>query len=488
MNKKNGKVYIVGAGPGCMGLISAKALNILQQCDCVLYDRLIGKEILNLIPERVELVYVGKENKTHIRTQQEINKILIEKSREHRIVVRLKGGDPMIFGRATEEITSLIENKINFEIVPGVTAIASAAACAGIILTDRNTASSVTLVTGQTAEGRLTKIDFPSLVKLNGTIVFYMTVENMKLICQKLIKAGMARDTHAVVVANASLANQKILIGEGSNIAKKSMMEKIQPPAVLIIGKKCISLIANQPLFRKKILITRDDSGNAEFACKLAARGAHAIDCPMFEIEDFTGSKEFKQVVGKMKNYDWVFFTSPTGVELFFNAINRLNIDGRIFGGLKIACIGAETAKALEKFGIIADFVPRKYSSIDMASEFSKKYKPNGLKILLLRSALAGKLEIRGAVSDTFSIYTAKKVKNHFDKIDEDTDWITFANSFGVKCFFEKFKVEDVRGKKIISIGPVTTKTLKQYGSNPTVEAEEHTIEGMIEAMENYSD
>ncbi|HBG26828.1 MAG: uroporphyrinogen-III C-methyltransferase [Planctomycetes bacterium GWF2_41_51] len=485
MAERRGKVYMVGAGPGCMGLISAKALHILQHCDCVLYDRLIGKEILNLIGQNAELVYVGKEHKGDVRTQEEINKILIDKTSRHKVVVRLKGGDPMIFGRATEEIKSLIENKIKFEIVPGITAITSAAACAGIILTDRNTASSVTLVTGQTAEGRLTKIDFPSLVKLNGTIVFYMTVENMKLICQKLVKAGMKADTGAIIVANASLANQKIVIGTVSNIAQKCIIEKIQPPAVLIIGKKCTSLLSNQTLFGKKVLMTRDVLGNAEFACKLAARGAQAISCPMFEIEDLTGSKDFKHVVEKIKNYDWVFFTSPTGVKLFFKSLKKLKKDGRVFGCSKIGCIGSETATALNDYGIIPDFIPKNFTSVDMAKEFIKKYKPNGMKILLLRSALAEKLEIKGAVTETAAIYTAKKIESSFSKIDENVDWITFGSSFAVKCFFEKFRPEDIQNRKIASIGPVTTETLKKYSVKPAVEAKEHTIDGLIESMEN---
>lgn len=476
----------MGAGPGCMGLISVKGLKILQECDCVLYDRLIGKEILNLIPENVERVYVGKEHHAHIRTQDEINKLLISKARKHKVVVRLKGGDPMIFGRATEEIKSLIENEIDFEIVPGLTAITAAAACAGIILTDRNTASSLTIVTGQSAEGRLTKIDFASLVKLEGTVVFYMTVENMRLICQKLMKAGMSKATNAVVVANASLADQKILMGTVGNIAKKCEQENVEPPAILIIGKKCVSLLTHQELFGKKVLITRDEPGNAEFACKLAARGAQAMDCPMFEIRDLTHTKEFRRVTGKIRNFDWVFFTSPTGVKLFFDAINKSGMDSRIFGETKIACIGSETAKELVKCGIRADFMPKKFTSADLAKEFKKKYKPEGAKILLLRSSLAEKLEIKGAIMENIATYTSKKVKCNLNKIGEDIDWITFASSFAVKCFFEKFRAQDVKGKKIASIGPVTSERLRQFGVEPTVEAEVHTIDGMIDEMERY--
>jgi len=486
MTERTGKVYIMGAGPGCMGLISVKGLKILQECDCVLYDRLIGREILNLISEDAERIYVGKEHHSHIRTQNEINKLLINNAKKHSTVVRLKGGDPMVFGRATEEIMSLVENKIDFEIVPGLTAIAAAAACAGIILTDRNTASSLTLVTGQSAEGKLTKIDFTSLVKLEGTIVFYMTVENMRMICRKLIKAGMAKEMNAIVVANASLANQKIIMGKIGDIAKKCELEKVEPPAVLIIGEKCVSLLKHQELFGKKVLITRDESGNAEFACKLAARGAQAIDCPIFEIQDLTRRKDFKEITGKIKNYDWVFFTSATGVKLFFEAANRLRMDSRVFGDVKIACIGCETENELKLHGIRADFVPKKFTSAELAKEFIKKYKPEGTKILLLRSSLAENLEIRGASADTFAVYTLKKIKNTTKRNKHGADWVTFASSFAAKCFFEKFKAEEISGIKIASIGPVTSGTLRRFGIEPTVEAEVHTIDGMIDEMERH--
>lgn len=481
MAETQGKVYMIGAGPGCGGLISVRGLHILQRADCVLYDRLIGKELLNFVSPDAELIYVGKD-----RTEQEaINSIVVKKSRKYKTIVRLKGGDPMIFGRATEELKSLIANKIDFEIIPGITAASAAAASSGVILTDRNTASSVTFVTGQTAEGRLINIDFAGLVKLKGTIVFYMAVGNMRQICQKLIKAGIDRDTNAVVVANASLANQKIIGGSVFDIARKCAKEKIEPPAVLIIGKKCVSLLESQPLFGKKILITRDSFGNAEFACRLSARGAEAIDCPTFEIQDLTGKKEFKLIVDKIKNFDWVFFTSPTGVKLFFKAIKKLNKDSRVFGDAKIACIGSETANMLECFGIIADFVPEDFTSDALAKEFIAKYKPKNKKILLLRSALAEELKLVGAKTKNISLYTAMKIKISFP---DNIDWITFASSFAVKCFFEDVKIKDIQNAKIASIGPKTTETLKIYGAIPTVEAKEHTIDGLIAAMEEQND
>ena len=488
---KKSKVYIVGAGPGSAQLISVRGLQILRQADCVLYDRLIGKELLNFVPKSAELVYVGKEHTEHPPKQEDINQLIIKKARTHKTIVRLKGGDPMIFGRATEELKCLADNKIDFEIIPGITAASAAAAYGGVVLTDRDTASAVTFITGQTAEEKEIDIDFKSLVKLNGTIVFYMAVKNMDKICQRLISAGLAADTGAIVVADASLPKQKIVKGTISDIAKKCAQKNIEPPAVMIIERNCFSWLEKQPLFGKKILITRDSAGNAEFACKLAARGAQAIDYPTFEIQDLTDTKEFKEIFKQLADFDWVFFTSPAGVGLFFEAAERLNKDARIFAGTKIACIGSETVNALDDFGIKADFVPAVFTSEELADNFIKEQNPAGKKILLLRSALADsalaeKLKSAKAKIKQVSIYTAQKLKSSFMEISKgDIDWITFASSFAVECFFKDFKPEDIDKKvKIASIGPVTTNTLKKFGIKPAVESKEHTIDGLIDAME----
>jgi len=487
---KKAKVYIIGAGPGSAQLISVRGLQILRQADCILYDRLIGKELLSFASQNAELVYVGKEHTKHSIDQEDVNRLLVEKARIYETIVRLKGGDAMIFGRATEELQCLIKNNIDFEIIPGITAASAAAACAGIVLTDRDTASAVTFITGHSAEDKEIDIDFQSLAKLNGTIVFYMAVANMKQICRKLIKSGLASDCKAIVVSNASLSNQKIVKGTVSDIAKKCVEEKITPPALMIIGKNCHSYLKDQPLFGKRILMTRDSAGNAALACKLAVRGAQAIDCPAFKLQDLTDTKEAKEIIKQIGNFDWVFFTSPTGVKLFFDAIKKSNKDSRIFGNAKIACIGAETANALNEFSIKADFIPADFTSKELAMSFIKEHNPADKKILLLRSALADsvlaeKLKSAKAKVKAVSIYTAEKLKNDFCKIDENIDWLTFANSFAVKCFFENIDPEEVRNIKIASIGPATSDTLKKFGITPTVQAKEHTITGLIEAMES---
>ncbi len=494
MNRKS-KVYIVGAGPGSAGFISVRGLQILQQADCVIYDRLIGNELLNLVSQKAELVYVGKDHSENSRGQDEINKLIIEKAKIYKKIVRLKGGDPMIFGRASEELKCLTDNNIDFEIIPGITAASAAAASCGVVLTDRNTASSVTYITGQAADGKEIDIDFASLVKLGGTIVFYMAVKNMNKICQRLINAGLAPDTNAFVAANACLANQRIIKGTVSDIARRCADENIEPPAVMIIGKDCFSWFENLPLFGKNIVVTRDSQGNAELACKLAARGARAIDYPAFKIQDLTDSEEFKEAVKEIANFDWVFFTSPRGVKLFFTALEKLNKDARVFGGAKIACIGSQTAAELDNFGIKADFTPESFTSIEFARSFIKEHNPAGKKILLLRSALADsqlaeKLSSCRAQVRGVSTYSAEKIKNEVSSLArqfnaDKIDWIAFASSFAVKCFFEDFDSKDLRKVKIASIGPTTTDTLKEIGITPAVEPAEHTIDGLIEAMEN---
>ena len=397
--------------------------------------------------------------------------------------------------RASEELKCLTDNKIDFEIIPGITAASAAAASCGVVLTDRNTASSVTYITGQAADGKEIDIDFASLVKLGGTIVFYMAVKNLNKICQKLITAGLAPDTNAFVVANAWLANQKIVKGSVSDIARKCAAEKIEPPAVMIIGKDCFSWYEKLPLFGKKILITRDSDGNAELACKLAARGARAIDYSAFKIQDLTDSEEFKQAVKEIANFDWVFFTSPRGVKLFFAALEKLNKDARVFGAAKIACIGSQTAAELDNFGIKADFTPEIFTSKEFANSFIKEHNPAGKKILLLRSVLADnelaeKLSACQAQVRQISTYSAEKTKNDVSLLAQQfktdkIDWIAFASSFAVKCFFGDFDSKDLRKVKIASIGPTTTDALKKIGITPAVEPAEHTIDGLIDAMEN---
>jgi uroporphyrinogen III methyltransferase/synthase len=495
MNKKS-KVYIVGAGPGSSQLISVRGLQILQRADCVLYDRLIGKELLSFIPQEAELVYVGKEHTEHGPKQEDINRLIIEKANTHKTVVRLKGGDPMIFGRATEELKCLSDNNIDFEIIPGITAASAAAAYAGVVLTDRNTASAVTFVRGQTAEGKdVEDIDFDSLVKLNGTIVFYMTVKNMNKICRRLMSAGLLPGIAAVVVADASLPGQKIVKGTVSDIAGKCAQKNIEPPAVMIIGKTYFSWFEKLPLFGKRVLITRDKAGNVDFASKLAARGAEAVEYPAFKIEDLTDTGEFKEIFKRLADFDWVFFTSATGVRLFFEAAARLNRDARIFAGTKVACIGVQTAQSLEDFGIKADFMPAVYTTKELAEGFIKEHSPAGKKILLLRSAVAAsqleeKLKSAKADVKRVAVYTAEKLKNDTTELskqlkDGSIDWIAFASSFAVDCFFADFSAQDInKATKTASIGPATTETLKKFGITPTSEAAEHTIDGLIEAME----
>ena len=494
MNRKS-KVYTVGAGPGSAGFISVRGLQILQQADCVIYDRLIGNELLNLIPQKAELFYVGKDHGEKSISQDEINKLIIKKAKIYKKIVRLKGGDPMIFGRASEELKCLTDNNIDFEIIPGITAASAAAASCGVVLTDRNTASSVTYITGQAADGKEVDIDFASLVKLGGTIVFYMAVKNMDKICPRLINAGLSADTNAFIVANACLANQRIVKGTVLDICRKCTDENIEPPAVLIIGKDCFSWFENLPLFGKNIVVTRDSQGNAELACKLAARGARAIEYPAFKIQDLTNSEEFKGIVKEIANIDWVFFTSPKGVKLFFGALDKLNNDARVFGAAKIACIGSQTAAELDNFGIKADFTPEIFTSIEFAKSFIKEHNPAGKKILLLRSVLADsqlaeKLSACRAQVRGVSTYSAEKVKNDVSSLarqfkTDEIDWIAFASSFAVKCFFEDFDLKIIGKTKIASIGPTTTEALKKIGITPTVEPAEHTIDGLIDAMEN---
>jgi len=499
--RKNGKVYLVGAGPGSADLITVRGAELLKSADCIICDKLVDSFLLNFVSLDAEIVNVPKRVGEGSFTQEQINKLLIEKARIYKTVVRLKGGDPCIFGRGAEEAAFLAQAGIDFEIVPGITAGIAAAEYAGIMLTDRNYSSQVVFVTGREAEGKVkSSIDWRWLAKFNGTIVFYMGMENLDFIAGELIKNGMRDDVPAAVVSDVSLPSQRIVESPLGLINEKCKSQGIGPPAIVIIGTAAnrnasLDWFMKKPLFGKTIVVTRDRRGNIDFAAKILREGGRPIDFATIRIKPLTESSDFLQVLSRIAGYDWIIFTSANGASVFFDCLKALKKDARVFGAAKIAAIGSETAGKLNEFGIRADFVPSVFTGKELGRQLAGFANLKGKKMLLLRSENASAelieiLERAGAAVENTAVYTNVTEKTECGRLRDkiirnEIDWITFASPSSVKGFFEQIPPDLINSNstRVASIGPVTSEALASLGVKVVAEATEHTIDGLLAAI-----
>jgi len=495
-------VYLVGAGPGRADLITVRGAEVLQKADCIIYDKLANPALLKFARKDAEIIHVPKRIGSGSFTQLEINKLLLEKASNGKTVVRLKGGDPGIFGRCAEELAVLIEAGIDFEIVPGVTAATAAAEYAGILLTDRQHCSQVVFVTGQEAKGKEeSSIDWHLLAKFKGTIVFYMAMGNLDFIAKKLIENGMDENTPVAVITDATFPTQRTVKAPLRLISKKCKEEKVEPPAIIVIGQAAdsntrLDWFRKKPLFGKNIVVTRDDHGNAEFADKIITRGGNAIEFPTTKIKPLTNTNIFLKALAKLTEFDWIIFTSSTGVEIVFDCLRNLGKDARVFGSAKIAAIGSETAGTLNRFGIKADFVPSVFTSKELGKQLAEFANLKDKKALLLRSQLASDelaawLKKAGAEILNVPVYRIDTIKNKCKELvekiaDGEIDWLTFASPSSVRAFFEQIQADAANAGrvKIASIGPMTSEQLQSLGIRVDVEASEHTIDGLLDAIE----
>jgi uroporphyrinogen III methyltransferase/synthase len=497
-----GFVYLVGAGPGRADLVTVRGAEVLKEADCVIYDKLANPALLKFAAKDAEIIHVPKRIGKGSATQEQINKLLIEKASEGKMVVRLKGGDPCIFGRVAEELAVLAEMGIDFEIVPGITAGIAVSAYTGIMLTDRDYSSQVVFVTGREAEGKLdSNINWNLLAKFSGTVVFYMGVGNLDSIANRLIENGMDANTPAAVIANVTLPTQKVVKASLEKISDECKKQDIEPPAIIIIGAAADSdtrcdWFSKKPLFGKNIVVTRDADGNADFAVKIINRGGNPIEFATIRIKPLTHKNEFVRSLAKINSYDWIIFTSGNGVEIFFDALQGLGKDGRVFGSAKIAAIGDKTAAKLNEYGIKADFVPNVFTSEQLGRQLPGFTNLQNKKILLLRSELASNelvelLSQAGAKVDNVYVYTAEQEKGDSSWFTEEIskgtiDWLTFTSPSSVDGFFGRIHKGIINKSKVrtASIGPVTTERLKQLGVSVDVTATEHTVDGLLDAIE----
>ena len=499
---KKGFVYLVGAGPGRADLITVRGAEVLGMADCVVYDKLANPALLKFARKDVEIIHMPKRIGTGSCTQDQINRMLVENAGAGKIVVRLKGGDPCIFGRASEELAALTQAGIGFEIVPGVTAGVAVASYAGIMLTDRDTSSQVAFITGQEAPGKeATGIDWKLLAHFNGTIVFYMGIGHLESIARRLIEEGRDAETPAAVIAETTLPTQRLVRAPLAKIHKECERRKIKPPAIVVVGAVAagdtrFDWFTNRPLFGKTIVATRDAEGNEDFAGKIIARGGNPLPSTTLRIKPLTSSNEFVRTLTQLGQYAWIIFTSANGVAVFFEALEPLGNDARVLGAAKVAAIGAKTADCLASFGVRADFVPNVFTGKELGRQLIGFASLKGKRILLLRSQIASNelvelLSEAGAEVDNVAIYTAVTEKKESSRLasairEGTVDWITFASPSSVDGFFEQVPAEVLRSSavRVASIGPVTSARLKELGVKVDVTAEEHTLDGLLNAIE----
>ena len=499
--KIKGKVYLVGAGPGDAGLITVRGAELLKIADCVIYDKLANSVLLSYVRQGTEIIHVPKRTGGQSHTQAEINQLLIQKATEGKTVVRLKGGDPCIFGRGNEEAAVLAEAGVEFEIVPGITAGIAAAEYAGIMLTDRNYSSQVVFVTGKEApDKQKSNIDWAWLAKFGGTIVFYMAMENLESIAGQLTENGMSPETAVAVIMNATLPEQRIVQAPLDQISQKCKEQGVEPPAIVVIGQAAqsepkLNWFMRKPLFGKTIVVTRDRQGNAEFAAKIIEQGGNPLEFETIAIQPLTQQNEFLHALAKIDEFDWIIFTSANGVKAFFDSMREFGKDARVFGKAQIAVVGDETAAKLAEFGIKADFVPTVFTTKELGKQLAGFANMRGKKILLLRSQLASNelvefLSEVGAEVCNVAIYTAVTQKNDAHWLEEKIrdgriDWITFTSPSEVRSFLEQINPDLIRSSmvKTASIGPVTTEQLQNLNINAALTASEHTISGLLAAI-----
>ncbi len=484
------KVYLVGAGPGDPDLITIKGRKALERADSVLFDHLAPERLLDYAPPQAELIYVGKKRSAHEFSQEEISQMLIDRARQGKTVVRLKGGDPFIFGRGGEEVEALALAGIPFEIVPGVTVPLGVAAYTGVPLTHREHTSAVTFVTGHSVEA----IDW-SKIGAAETIVLFMGLVHFPEIAQELIRHGRSPQTPAMAVRWATRPDQQTIAGTLADLPGKLEAAHMKPPATIVIGEVValrdrFNWFERLPLFGKKIIITRDRRQSSMLAEPLEALGAETLFVPVIEIADASETSSLEQAIARLDTYDWLIFTSVNGVRHFVEALDRSRRDLRALKA-KLCAIGPATRAAIEQLHLRVDVMPAEYVAESLLDALANE-DLTGKRVLLPRAAVARDLvpvalTARGAQVDVVEAYRtiipAGAAQHVRDALARKPDWITFTSSSTAKNFVDIAGREALQGIKVASIGPITSATARGVGLGVDVEANPHTIEGLVDAI-----
>jgi uroporphyrinogen III methyltransferase/synthase len=489
---ERGRVHLVGAGPGDPGLLTVRAVELIATADVILYDRLIPPGALDGARPDAELLFVGKEGGGESVPQEETEALLIARARAGKTVVRLKGGDPFVFGRGGEEALALRAAEIPFEVVPGVTAGVAAAAYAGIPVTHRGLASAVALVTGHEDPGKgQTAIDWEALAAFPGTLVFYMGIRQLPAIAASLIAAGRAPEEPAAVVERGTLPRQRTVRATLATIAQTAAREGIAPPAIAVVGPvvglaRELAWRAPAPLAGLTVAVTRARAQASELSRRLTALGAEAIEAPTIRIAPIAGPPL------DLSPYDLVCLTSPNGVQALFERLANAPSgprDARALAGARVAAIGPGTARALHAHGVLADVVPERFVAESLVEALAALPVKRALvaRAREARETLPEGLRARGAEVDVVALYetVAEPLSERALAAARGADYITFTSSSTVRFFVQACggKASLAETTRVVSIGPVTSATLREHGLEPHVEAQRHDLDGVVDAL-----
>ena len=498
-------VYLVGAGPGDIGLLTLRGAELLGRADVVVYDALVNPDLLRLAPRTAEIIFGGKRSKDHAIPQDELNQLLVAKANEGKTVVRLKGGDPYIFGRGGEEAEELAAANIPFEVVPGISSVFAAPNYAGVPLTHREHCSSFTVITGhEDPTKEVSGVDWGLIAKTPGTKVILMGAGRIRRIAELLVAHGMSPETPVAMIQWGTTGRQQSINATLADVADAAARAKLLAPTVTVIGdvvklRSKLNWFESRSLFGQRVVVTRTREQASQLSRQLLERGAEVLEIPTIKIVPPTKHEGIVEALSGLNAYDWLIFTSPNGVTSFFDYFFKAFQDLRDIGGVRIAAVGPATAAKLRELHLQVDLMPDEYVASKIARALAEYESIDNLRILLLRAEVANPelprlLEDKGAIVDDIAWYQTvpetEDLTGAAAKLLKDgADWITFTSSSTVENFHARFDLPALLKKfpriKTASIGPETSKALFALGLKPTVEARTHTIEVLVKALED---
>ncbi len=506
MNFK-GNIYLVGAGPGDAGLLTLRGAELLRTADVIISDVLANPELLHLASPTAEILKRGNHKRDGGLSQEQLTELMITHAKAGKTVVRLKGGDPFIFGRGGEEAEALVANGISFEVVPGVSSVVAAANYAGIPLTHREHCSSFTVFTGHSDSADAhTALRYEQIAKIPGTKVVLMGMDNLADWTKSLIAHGMPAATPVAIVHRGTTGRQKSVAGTLGTIADLAARENLQPPAISILGdvvtlRDKLNWFERKPLFGQRIVVTRRSVQAGTFATRLTQLGADVLEVPTIKITEPTEKMAVVEALLELNSYEWLIFTSANGVTAFFDLFFKRFQDMRDLGGARIAAVGPATAAKLRELHLQVDLMPEEYLGKKIVAAFKKYQNIENVKMCLLRAEVANKdlpqaLTEEGAIVDDIPVY--KTVAETEDRTgaaarlqEEGANWVTFTSGSTVEHFHTRFDLPKLMNQfpqlKLASIGPETTKAITALGLKPTLEAKEYTTDGLIEAIRKFA-
>ena len=491
-----GKVWLVGAGPGDRGLMTLRGREVLEQADVVVYDALVGPGVLSMIPEKARLIFAGKRSSNHFMKQSETNRVLLEEALAGNRVVRLKGGDPFLFGRGGEELELLVEHGVPFEIVPGVTSAFAVPAYNGIPVTHRDYCSSVHVITGHRREGEAYDIDFEALARTGGTLIFLMGIAALPDIMGGLMAAGMDGDTPAAVLEKGTTARQRRVLATVATLENACAAAKVQTPAIIVVGKVCalaeqFAWYERRPLSGARVIVTRPRQLVSGLAGLLRQQGAEVLELPAIRTAPVADRAPVLEAIRRLEShgYDWLVFTSPTGVKVFMDLLAEES-DLRSLSGVKLAVIGEGSRKALRQYGLRADFMPSVYDGETLGRELRDTAKP-GERMLIARAAI-GNPELIRELGDGFEVTDLATYDTFYEKspvldaaalIDGgDIDFCVFTSASTVRGFAAVAEGADLTKVNAVCIGRQTAAEAEKRGMRVWI-SEKATLEALVECV-----